>query len=455
MSDPILLDPMRLAELEALVRRSGDGGAYGFSEETGFEPKPYQRLVEEGFAAARAIFGADVDLANGSVLRKLVELNALSQAALHVTLARAVDDGFAVTARGAALSRIGEELGFPRPWLRATGEVQLKAPATVTAALGGPVVLPKGTRLRTADGTRHVMTTQTVTLAPENQTVPVSAFIPGPSHNLDPSQPGQAIAELNPDDDGIKALVRRLRAANPPVDNEQFVQITHTVALKGGERMWDDERYRALLLRAPRSIWTVEAVQLAVELVPGVVRAAVADEFGGLDIDRPIFGNFLFGERVFGRDRDIFNPFALKVHVAAEEGAIWDGPGGLREAVLAAIDMVRPMGVFAEVDAANEIQVAIEATIVVSTPPGEAFTRRVLDRLGNYVSTLSFGEPVRTSRLIFEIMKDSIVVDVRGLRLWTQGADAAFHAVEGETLAVPEGSIARFLDIDKWLKVIT
>ena len=452
MSDPIILDPARLTELEALVLRSGDGGAYGFREDAGFEPKPYQRLVEEGFAAARFIFGADVDLANGSVLRKLVELNALSQAGLHATLARAVDDSFAVSARGAALSRIGEELGFPRPWLRATGQVSIKAPAAVITALGGDLVLPKGTRLRSADGTRHVMTTQSVKLAPDqNQSVPVTAFIPGPSHNLDPSQ----ITELNPDDPAVKDLVRRLRSAVPPVDNEQFLQIEQSSALIGGERMWDDERYRALILRAPRSIWTVEAVLLAVELVPGVVRASVADEFGGLDMDRPIFGNFVFGERVFGRDRDIFSPFALKVHVAAEEGAIWDGPGGLREAVLSAIDAVRPMGVFAQVDAADEIAVALQAVIVVSTPPGEAFKARVLERVGNYIGGLSFSEPVRSSRLIFEIMKDPIVVDVRDLRLWTPGPDTSYRVVEGETLAVPDGSIARFVDIDRWLQVTT
>jgi hypothetical protein len=456
MSDPIQLDATRLEKLASLALRSGDDGAYGFTEEGGFEPKPYQRLVEEGFGAARFIFGPNVDLANGSVLRKLIELNALSQASMHAAMARAVDDSFAVTARGAALSRIGEELGFPRPWLRAEGEVQIKAPAAVVTALGNNLTLPRGIRLRSSDGTRHVTTAHSVELAADtDHTVRITAFLPGPSHNLDPSVEEQKITELNPDDPVVKRLVGLLRQAPEPVDTEQFLQISHTTAMSGGERMWDDERYRALISRAPRSVWTLEAIQLAVELVPGVAKASVSDEFGGLDMDRPIFGNFMFGERMFGRDRDIFSPFALKVRVATEEGAIWDGPSGLREAVLAAVEAVRPIGVFADVDKADEVHVAVEATILVSTSPGDAFTRRMLERLDNYVGGLSLGEPVRTSRLIFEIMKDPIVVDVRQVKLWTPGTDAAFKAVEGETLPVPEGSIARFIAVDKWLRVVS
>ncbi|HYF90103.1 hypothetical protein [Azospirillum sp.] len=461
MSDAnIVIDAARLAELEKLVARSGDSGLYGVTADRGFVPKPYQQLVAEGFAAARVVFGNDIDLATGSVMRKLIELQALGLADLHADLALAIDDCFPSTARGAALTSLGEAMGLPRPFMRATGAVKftLLRPDLVAQQPDG-LMVPRGTRLTTAGG-HHVMTMEAVSLGQppkDSATVAVSAFLPGESHDLRPDQPGQKIVSFNARDQWVDGTLRPLAlAANPPLTVEQVVRIDHDQPLTGGTKRWGDDRYRQLLLRVPRSIWTTEAIQLAVELVPGVSRVVVVDQFGGLDLNRPIYGNFLFGEQTFGRERDIFTPYPLSIYVAAEDGAIWDGPDGLRETILAVIEDIRPIGIFASVREAPRVPVAVKARIVAASAPGAAFKNVLLARIGAYIRSLGFGEPVRAARLAWLIMSDPNVVDVQDLRIVaSQTAEAgAFRDLpEGDNLTIPAGSIATFVDDGRWITV--
>lgn len=288
----ILLGDSELKALEDLVRRSGDGGKYGLTN-AGFVPKPYAQLLREGLAAARAVLGADVDLAPGSVIRKLVELGALESARTYAVMAGTYDDMFVSTARGPALSRLGDELGLSRPFMRASGAVRL--------SLSGPaarVRIGRGARLMSRGG-HHVFTASGVELtqAAPSAEVEVTAFFPGAAGNLDPAVPDQKIALWNDSygfDSPAEDKLAELRAAardQGAANLEAVVAIDQAAPLTGGDARWPDEQYRELLLRLPRSIWTPEAIQAAVSLVPGVRRAIVQDQFGGLDIDRAIFGN--------------------------------------------------------------------------------------------------------------------------------------------------------------------
>src|SRR5262244_4256850 len=112
-----------LAVDDELFRTTAAQG-YGLGD-GGFVPKPFARLLAEKLALARAIFGADLDLGSGSAIRKILEVSALEDARTWAALSSMYDNQFVVSATGDALSRLGDELGLPRPFLEATGTVQL------------------------------------------------------------------------------------------------------------------------------------------------------------------------------------------------------------------------------------------------------------------------------------------------------------------------------------------
>ena len=97
-------------------------------------PKSFARLLAEKLALARALLGDDLDLGSGSAIRKLLEVAALEDARTWAALAAIYDNSFVVSATGEALSRLGEELGLPRPFLEANGTVKLKLTGFAAAA---------------------------------------------------------------------------------------------------------------------------------------------------------------------------------------------------------------------------------------------------------------------------------------------------------------------------------
>lgn len=467
-TDPIL-DAAELSRLEALAFRSGDEAPYGLTAERGFVPKPYPRLLAEGFAAARAIFGEDVDLARGAVLRKLIELSAIGHARTHALLAGIVDDSTIATARGTALSLLGLEVGLARPYLRASGTLRL----TVAVDIAADLTLPRGARLQSSGG-HHVATLETVTFTPAAKVaeVRIEAALPGPDHNLDPARAEQKVALWNGADPKLWVLRGLLDPAAGTDTLEKVVSIEQNAALSGGELQWPDDRYRAFLLDAPRSIWTPEAIRFAVALVPGVRQVTVRDEFGGLDLDRAIFGNFNFIERLFGAERDLASPYATTILVAPEDGAIWDGPGGLRERILTAIDDVRPVGIFPKIEVGRQIFVGIEARITVrglplpsgnaaavnASQPAMALKAALLQKIAAYVGGLGFGDPVRSAKIAWILMNDPAIVDVQDLRILRSTVTSLetpsiVRLDEGDNLAVDPGAIAVFLDDARWLAV--
>lgn len=459
-----------LAVDDALARTTATQG-YGLGD-GGFVPKPFARLLAEKLALARAVFGSDVDLTSGSAIRKILEVSALEDARTWAALGAMYDNQYVSTARGEALSRLGEELGLPRPFLQARGTIKL------TPHLPAPLaqlVIPRGARLYTT-GNHHVATTQTVTLTPTGgpQDVGIEAFYPGPEHDLDPAQPNQKITAWNRDDEvALHALI----AAAGATPLESVVAIEHTLPLTGGELQWSDSRYRDLVLRAPRSTWTVDAIRIAASLVPGVRRVVIRDG-GGLDINLPLFGTFNFAERVFGAERDIVSPSFFTVLVAPTDAAIFDGPTGLRATVHSVIEDLRPIGIYPRVEQAHRVFVGISADLVVTGIPlprsstgilndSEAarnFKTALIDRVMRYVDDLDFGEPVRFSEVTYALMGQPGLADVRNLKLLrspprfgdqTSLGGRVFSALPyGDNLAVGVNDIATFVDDIALLRIV-
>lgn len=247
-----------LAVDDAVMRATG-GAQYGVTQE-GFVAKPFARLLAEKLALARGLFGDDLDLSSGSAIRKLLEVTALEDARTWAALSTMYDNGFVVSATGEALSRLGDELGIPRPALEARGTATFRLQGTLPTGFS-PLTIPRGARLLTPGG-HHVATDETVVLSAASQTreVALVAFYPGPEHNLDPTVAApdgtspQKIDRFNFVDDSLQTLAEAQQAAGAPL-----VTVEHTARLSGGKLQWSDARYRALLLRAPRSLWTVDS----------------------------------------------------------------------------------------------------------------------------------------------------------------------------------------------------
>jgi hypothetical protein len=439
MTVPVSLDLTEVLAVDDSVTRSSASAGFGVTG-AGFLPKPFARLLAEKIALARQVIDADVDLSSGSMIRKLLEIASLEDARTWAALAAAYDDSFVSSATGRALSDLGAELGIVRPYMCAAGTVTLTAAGTVPPK--PHLVLPRGSRLTTLGGHR-VALASTVTLSPAvtTATVPVVSFDPGPIGNLDPSIDDgsghflQKIDRWEPADAKLEVMrevdVQAGFAANSSATGQGLVRIKHTVALSGGEMQWPDATYRSFLLRAPRSIWSADAIASTVSLVPGVRQVTVRDGWGGLDLSQSIFGDFDFIERLFAAERDLASPYFVSVLVAPTDAAVWDGPGGLHATVEEAIRDVRPVGIFPNVIEADQIFVAVKADVItrgLTLPPGSpavvnaspaalALKGRLSDRLHAVVDGLQLGDPVRSAAVLHALMSEPGVADVVHLRL--------------------------------------
>jgi hypothetical protein len=419
------IDVADVLAVDATIADTTGSGDFGLTP-TGFYPKPFARLLAEKLALAQALFGGDLDLTSGSAVRKLLEVSALEDARTWAALATIYDNSFVSSATGDALSRLGDELGLARPFLEASGTVTLTLSGTLHDGTTPSVEIPLGARMLT-DGGHHVATNALVTLsqADPSKDVSVVAFYPGPEHNLDPTVPGEKIDTWNEADSTLAGYLQLRDAPGSSLE----VTIGHTAPLTGGELQWPDARYRDLLLRAPRSLWSASAVEIAVSLVPGVRRVQVQDGLGGLDINQSIFGEFNFLQRLFSSERDVASPYYLTILVAPTDAAIWDGPDGLEAAVESAVQDLRPISVFPNVVRAEVVGVAVAGDLVVSGLPlpnepnvdasvaAQMLKQRLMDRVGAYVDGLGFGDPVRAAETTWAMMSEPGIADVQNLRL--------------------------------------
>lgn len=425
------IDTADVLAIDAAIARSSGAAQFGITQD-GFIAKPYARLLAEKLALARELFGNDLDLSSGSAIRKLLEVSALEDARTWSALTAMYDNSFVSTATGDALSRLGEELGIARPFLEAKGKIRLTLVGTLPTGVT-QLNIPRGARLLTPGG-HHVATDESVILSAASRTreISVVAFYPGPEHNLNPTFAApdgtcpQKIDRWNRTDPMLDELIQAESLAGTAL-----VQIAHTARLSGGELQWPDNRYRQLLLQAPRSLWTVEAIQTAVALVPGVRQVQVRDALGGLDLSRSIFSNFNFMERLFSTERDLGSPYYFTVLVAPTPAAIWDGPDGLKVAIESAIEDLRPIGIFPKIMPAVEVGVGVRAQLVVRDyplPTGPKnvvnastqaidLKQRLMARLQRYINNLAFGEPVRASEIIWALMSEPGIVDAVELKL--------------------------------------
>jgi len=186
MTSETSIDTADVLAVDAAVMRSTGSGQFGLTA-NGFVAKPFARLLAEKLALARSLFGDDMDLGSGSVIRKLLEVTALEDARTWAALSSMYDNSFVSTATGEALSRLGEELGLPRPHLEARGSLKVKLEAELPDE-DSVLSIPRGARLLTPGG-HHVATAETMELsaASPERDVSVVAFYPGPEHNLDPA----------------------------------------------------------------------------------------------------------------------------------------------------------------------------------------------------------------------------------------------------------------------------
>jgi len=403
---------------------------------SGFVAKPVARLLAEKIALARELFGSDVDLTSGSALRTMLELQSVEDARTWAHLGLLYESSHVATARGESLSRLGAELGIPRPFHRATGTVTLTLTADLPPELP-QLLLPRGLRLQSFGGTA-VFVAADVQLDNNRKvaTTGVTAFEPGPDGDLDPAatvgadHPG-LIDRFDPADPRAGALAELVAAGT--------LVIAHSAALTGGAQMWADEPYRDLLLSYPRNLWTPDAIRVAVALVPGVRQVVVKDLYGGLDVNQPIFGNFSFADQLFGQNRSLGNPYFVTVLVAGDESALWDGPGQLADRVRDAVDRVRPIGIAPSIEQAAQVGIGFRARITVEGAVGTqqpatatALLARITDRVRRYVGRLRIGEPVRYSEVMWAIMNEPGVTDARELKLVRYPPQLTASIVGGE-----------------------
>lgn len=370
----------------------------------GFDIKGLDVILAESFERARAVFDTP-DLTATSPLRKLLEVAAAEDAELWKRMEALYYANFASTATGASLDRLGEDLGLARDFEFARGGVRLRLGA---GAPGRRYRVPEGTVVTTAGGALAFHTLVPLELTadvPEGEAT-VQAFERGPAGNV----AARAIVQVDPE---YAAQELALGPATLAVENPQ--------ALTGGEVLQPDEEYRPRLLGRPRNLWTLESVRREVLDVPGAIDALVADALGGVDVSQSYFDLFDFGQRQFSADRRLGEPYFFDVVVAHEFARPWRDQGAVRgiyERVQAAVDRVRPPGIYANVIQADHIEVGVRAR--VSVDPGQdvqALLAAIKQQLARDVGGLRLGGAFLFSQTMRAFVEQPGVVDVQNVHL--------------------------------------
>lgn len=374
---------------------------------SGFVLKPFTTILNEKFELARALFGPDIDLKSGSAIRTILDIVAAEDFELWKGLADNYYANFVSTATGDALNLLGDDLGLERGFRRAIGKVTF---TLSDAEPGRTYSVPIGTLVETEDPVRRFRTTQHALLSasPDQQTATVEA---------------DAVLAGDTGDVAKNAIVR----INPIYQSHYIplgtakIAVTNDANFKGGTELLDDEDYRAALLRLPRTLFTLDAVIGAVLNVDGVRDCIVSDPLGGVDVTLSIFKEFVFDTRRFGQARSLGTPYYFDVLVAARPGYDWesiDGTSGLREEVTAAVDRVRPIGIFPNIRQADSISVGVRASITVRPGIDTVATNSALKvAFEGRVSRLGLGGAVLAAEVLRDLMNVPGVVDVQNLHL--------------------------------------
>ncbi|MFI9111670.1 baseplate J/gp47 family protein [Streptomyces venezuelae] len=378
--------------------------------EDGFVVKGIDRIIADQQTRARAMFGDDVDLTSGSALRKVLDAAAFDTHELWRALESQYYGTFVSTAQGPGLDLLGCDLGLRRRELRARGTVIL---AIEKGETDRRYAFPQGTVFVTEPAPGEPVlafrSARAAVLSAEQPTatVEVEAVTRGAAGNIDPR------TTLRLDHEWARHNLN-LGAVEVKVVVQQ--------SFHGGDLGESDAAYRARLLGVPRTVWTQEALLAQVLDVNGVRDAAIFDPLGGVEATRRAFGTFNFGNRAFSRERQTGSPYFFDIVVAAEPGWPWNSGEalipGVYDEVLDVVRQWRPVSVFPDILAANQVDVGIRATLVVEAGHDEeAVKGAILDAVRASVNRLRLGHGVLHSDIVLSARTAAGVVDVQNLRL--------------------------------------
>jgi uncharacterized phage protein gp47/JayE len=386
----------------------------------GFVLKPVDVILSESLDRARAAFGADVDLTSTSALRKILETVAAEDGELWKRLEDLYYSNFISTAVGDNLDLLGEDAGLRRPFLRGTGSVRVTLAGT--AVPGRTYVVPEGAIVVTstsATGAIAFATTAPLNLDTIHPVadVGVIALDPGPGGNV----AAAAIVDFEPA--YRSTFITDLGGAT--------LSLTNPAATTGGDAPEDDDTYRSRLLGLARNLWTTDSIVQAALGVTGVLDVVISDPLGGVDVSQSYFDLFRFNQRAFNSERRVGQPYFFTIVVAHEFRAPWRTTGpvpGIFERVSAAIDKVRPIGIYANIVEADHIEVGVRATVVTAPgSDGPALLAAVRQRLARDFGALRLGGDVLHSQVVRAFVEQPGVLDVQNVHL--RRAPAAFGRI--------------------------
>ncbi|GAA3436231.1 baseplate J/gp47 family protein [Kutzneria kofuensis] len=373
----------------------------------GFVLKGFAEILQEAQQRARDAFGPDVDLSATSALNKILQVTADEDALLWQRLEDTYYSQFVSTATGPSLDQLGEDIGLPRGFLFAHGQVQFTID---NPDPGRTYLLPVGIILTTNETVPVAFrTTEPARLSAQAKTVTVAAraFEPGESGDVDTGE--ISLIDFDYQDQYLN------------LGPNTRVTVTNPAPFTGGDARESDTDYRARQLGYPREMWTVQSVRAAVLSVPGVLDVLLSDPLGGPDVSQSYFTLFDFNQRVFAAERRVDQQYDFTVVVAHEIGRPWHTTGvviGVYDRVLAAVDRVRPMGIHPNIVPADHIEVGLRARVVIE--PGidkQAITAALVRRLANDIGGLRLGDDVLFSQIMAVLVDQPGVLDVQDMRL--------------------------------------
>lgn len=418
---------------------------YGVTS-AGFVVKPFADILGDKLNLALAAFGPNIDLRSTSALRQVLNIVSIEDQEHWKALERSYYANFVSTASGDALDLLGDDLELARENQQASGQVTL---TLANAAPGRSYLVPTGALLETAAPAVRFRTDgpATLTSVQTTATVGATAIQAGPGGNV----AAGTIVQINP-----------IYAGHYLSLGAATITPSNATAFAGGDLLADDETYRAKLLRVPRTVFTAPAVTAAVLNVDGVRDCRVSDPLGGVDVSLSVFQDFVFDARRFGQARFLGTPYYFDVLVAPVSGRVWEtlgGVEGLHDQVAAAVDAVRPIGIFPNIRLADAVAVGVRASIL--TQPGMdlvAVDAALKTAFEQRVSSLGLGGAVLASEVGRDLLNVPGVADVQNLHLRRYPpqfggivfgdrevfASAAIEADLGANLALAPNEIATF-----------
>jgi uncharacterized phage protein gp47/JayE len=371
----------------------------------GFTLKPLDTILSDMMDRARQTFDVDVDLTPTSPLRKILEVTSAEHAEIWKFAEDLYYANFASAAIGDSLNLLGEDVGIPRLQEFSTGQVQF---TLANPAAGRTYLIPQGAVLVTAAPVQAFYTTTPLTLDGNTTqgSVAAQAFERGLTGNV-------AAASIVDMESQYRQFYLNLGSAT--------LTVTNPAAFTGGEVLEGNDDYRARMLGFPRTIWTVASVVAAAAAVDGVIDVEVFDPLGGVDVSQSYFNLFAFGERLFSGERRLGEPYFFSVVVAHEPSWPWHTQGpvtGIYERVFAAVDAVRPVGIFVNIVEADHIEVGVEAQIVLRAGyDPQAIVAATKQAIASDVGSLKLGHDVLYSQIMRAFVEQPGVLDVQNMHL--------------------------------------